>query len=77
MFTLALNAKSQQQNEVKTDYDNKDVIAYASKEKDTLYVIDYMVPMMNDIWNLPDYINTRPIIIPVISLRKFFINKED
>ena len=47
---------------------NTEPIAYATPQKDTLYVLTQILPIMTEVWNQPNYIGQRPVIIPVKSV---------
>lgn len=52
-------------------------IAYATENKDTLYVLKGMTGMMHEIWDLPHYVADKPVIIPVNSLDRFYGRREN
>ncbi len=47
---------------------NSEPIAYATLQKDTLYVVANMFTTMDDLWNQPNNVAEKPIIIPVKSI---------
>jgi hypothetical protein len=56
MLTLSSNAQP-----------SHDRLAYATPNKDTLYVVDGLYLSIFEIWQFPEYINDSPIIIKVDS----------
>ena len=48
--------------------EKSDPIAYATPNKDTLYVAIEMFDTMSAVWNEPNYVAERPILIPVRSV---------
>lgn len=51
-------------------------IAFATFNKDTLYVVYEMVQTMNEIWDLPQNVDDKPVIIPVKTLMPYFRKEE-
>ena len=44
-------------------------IAYVTHNKDTLYVVNNMYPLINQLWKKPNYNGeVKPVIIPVASI---------
>lgn len=76
ILTILISLTSFSQTEL--SYDASLNIAYSNKNKDTLYVVDYMYEHMITMWNHPKYVNDKPVIIS-IPYNAFYVNfrKED
>jgi hypothetical protein len=73
MLPFMHNAKCQDS----TNQNTLGKIAFVNEAKDTMYVLRDNVVMMHEIWDLPQHIADKPVIIPVESLDRFYGRKED
>lgn len=52
-------------------------VAVLSKNKDTLYILVDMYDSIHYIWNMPEYLKEKPILVAVASLDPYIARKED
>lgn len=51
-------------------------IAYPSKNYDTLYVLKHEYHLIASLWEQPEYVNEKPVMVMVDSLEKYFRKEE-
>ena len=78
LLTFSLDAMSQTETTGKFDKPlYKGQIAYATENKDTLYVEKIMYPLYAEIWDFPHNKADKPVLICVDTVQPFYAKLEE
>jgi len=68
-MTLASNCQS------KKTYNPSQHITYVTEGRDTLFIISNIYSLFDEIWNQPENVNEKPILVSVQTLAPYYTGK--